>query len=148
MKIPLLLILVCPSVAFAEDWWFSGQQEIEAAGESLSASDITVESYRLAYSGVEGPWTLDLGLGWNHYRLDYEPVLFGDSVSLGEETWLGDIALTREWNKEWSSTLRVRAYEGFADYRSIWTSEFYRQFFGAFDSYQAPDPHGLTVGAS
>ncbi len=148
MKITITLLLVCPSVLFAEDWWFSGQQKIEATGESLSASDISVESYRLAYSGEEGSWTFDLGLGVNHYRLDYEPVLFGDSVSLGEETWQTDIALTREWNKEWDSTLRFRAYKGFADYRSIWTAEFYRQFFGAFDSYQAPDPHGLAVGAS
>jgi len=148
MKTPLLLLLVCPSVVFAEALWFSGQQETEVTGEALSSMDITVESYRLAYSGAEGPWTLDLGLGWNQYRLDYEPILFGESVSIGEETLQGDIALTREWNKEWSSSLRFRAYEGFADYRSIWTSEFYRQFFGAFDAYQAPDPHGLAVGAS
>lgn len=141
-------MLVCPSVVLAETWWFSGQQEIEASGEVLSADDIAVESYRLAYSGVEGPWTLDLGLGRSQYRLDYEPILFGDSVRLGEETWQVDIGLTREWNKEWSSTLRVRGYEGFADYRSIWTAEFYRQFFGAFDAYQAPDPQGLAVGAS
>ncbi|MGL5018847.1 MAG: hypothetical protein ACRDBP_11985, partial [Luteolibacter sp.] len=64
MKTTLLLMFVCPSVASAEDWWFSGQQETEATGEVLSTSDITVESYRLAYSGMEGPWTLDLGLGF------------------------------------------------------------------------------------
>lgn len=148
MKLSLLIILVGSSVCHAEDRWFSGQQEIEATGESLSASDIAVESYRLAYSGEEGPWTLDLGLGWNQYHLDYEPILFGNSVALDEDTWQGDIALTHEWNKEWSGTLRVRAYEGFSDYRSIWTSEFYRQFFGAFDEYRDPDPHGVAVGAT
>lgn len=148
MKTFIILILACQTVVTAEELWFSGLQEIEASGEVLTANDIAVESYRLAYSGVEGPWTLDLGLGLNHYGIDYVPVLFGDSLRLGEETWQGDIAVTREWNKEWSNTLSFRGYEGYADYRSVWIAEFYRQFFGAFDQYAAPAPSGYAFGVT
>jgi hypothetical protein len=128
MKALFFPFLFFPCVGHATGTWFTGLQEIESTGEVLAASDILVESYRVDYSGVEGPWTFELGLGWNRYRIDYQPILFGTTERLDEGAWQGDLALTREWSKEWSSTLRFRAYEGFSDYRSLWTSEFYRQF--------------------
>lgn len=148
MKALFFPFIIFPCVGHATGTWFTGLQEIESTGEVLAASDILVESYRVDYSGVEGPWTFELGLGWNRCRIDYQPILFGTTQRLDEGTWQGDLALTREWSKEWSGTLRFRAYEGFSDYRSLWTSEFYRQFFGAFSGYREPDPHGVAFGAS
>ncbi len=142
------LMLVCGNLASAAEIWFSGPQEIEATAEVLAASDLLIQSYNLNYSGTEGLWTLEAGLGLNDYQLDYAPVLFGSREKLDEQTLQTSIGLTRKWNEEWSTSLRFRAYEGFSDYRSIWISEFYRQFFGAFPGYYAPDPHGTSFGLS
>lgn len=146
MKAAALLLLLAPAARALT--WLSGPQEIEATGEVLAASDIVAQSYRLAYSGQQGPWTFDLGLGWNDYQIDYAPVLFGTTERLHEGTPQVDLAVTHDWGKDWSASLRFRAYDGFSDYRSIWISEFYRQFFGGFSGYRAPDPHGHAFGAS
>lgn len=148
MKTLPYLFLACHSIAVAADFGFSGAQEINATSELISSDDISVASYQLAYSGTEGDWVFEAGVGWIDYDLDYVPVLFGTDVTLTEETFLANIGLTRKWNSEWSSSLRFRAYEGYSDYRSIWIAEFYKQFFGGFPAYYDPDPHGHSFGAS
>jgi hypothetical protein len=145
--LPLILIFLAP-IAKAADIGFSGAQEAEATAEEISSSDITIRYYQLSHSGTEGPWKLETGVGWNTYDLDYSPVLFGTDETLGEKTAQLHLALTRQWNPEWSGTLKFRAYDGFSDYRSIWIAEFYRQFFGGFDDYYSPDPHGQSFGTS
>ena len=109
MKALLFPLLFFPCVGHATDTWFTGLQEIESTGEVLAASDILVESYRVDYSGEEGPWTFEIGLGWNRYRIDYQPILFGTTERLDEGTWQGDLAVTREWSKEWSGTHPLQA---------------------------------------
>ncbi|MCW1924526.1 hypothetical protein OKA05_18315 [Luteolibacter arcticus] len=146
MKAIFWILAAAPSAAVGSDLWLSGPQEIEATGEVLAASDITVQGYRLSYTGEEGPWTVDLGVGWNEYSLDYQPVLFGTTERIDRGTLQADLAVTREFGKEWAGSLRFRAYDGFSDYRSIWISEFYRQFFGAFSGYRDPDPKGFSFG--
>lgn len=148
MKTLLLLILSGHPVLAESYFKISGPQEIEATAEVLTADDITAQSYQLNWTGTEGAWEIGAGLAWNTYDIDYTPVLFGTAESLGESTVLANLSVTRQWNPEWSTTLRARAYEGFSDYRSIWISEFYRQFFGEFDSYEGPDPHGHAFGAT
>jgi hypothetical protein len=148
MRTLLFLILAFQSALAQLDFKISGPQEIESTGELLTADDITAQSYQLNWTGSEGAWEIDIGIAWNTYDIDYSPVLFGTAESLAESTVLANLSVTRQWNPEWSGTLRARAYEGFSDYRSIWISEFYRQFFGAFDSYEGPDPHGRSFGAA
>lgn len=128
--------------------WFSGLQQSTASAELLSSDDITIQAYRIAYSGSEGPWTLEAALGMSQYTLDYAPVLFGSKTHLEEETYDASIALTKKWNPAWQSTINLGSYEGYSEYRSIWISEFYRQFFGSFPEYQSTDPSGISVGAS
>jgi hypothetical protein len=74
------------------------------------------------------------------------PVLFGFDSELREETVLYNAGLSRQWNESWTTALKFRGYEGFADYRSIWIAEFYKQFFGAFDGYYSPEPRGYAFG--
>ncbi len=147
MKTILCSLFFPISCATAADLWFSGGQEIEVTGEFLSADDIDVQSYRTSYSGSDGPWTIEAGIGHTRYQETYQPVLFGTNEKLNEETWQGDLSITREWSDEWSGTLTLSAYEGFADYRSIWISEYYRQLFGAFPAYEEADPKGRSIGA-
>lgn len=148
MKTLTLVLLFFPSLAVAADFGLSGPQEAKATGEAISSSDIKIQFYQLSYSGTEGPWKLEAGIGWNEYDLDYSPVLFGSDETLGEETAQFNLGVTCQWNPEWSGTLSFRAYDGFADYRSIWIAEFYQQFFGGFEEYYSPDPHGHSFGTS
>jgi len=146
MKTLPCLLLALHSLASGADIWFTGAQRVEGTAELISSSDINVGLIQANYSGTEGPWTFEVGVGWTEYDLDYVPVLFGSAASLGEETPLVALSLTRQWNPAWSSTVRFRTYDGFSDYRSIWIAEFYKQFFGAFPTYHDPDPHGNSIG--
>jgi hypothetical protein len=141
---PCLLILASPFVR-AADVWFSGAQEIEFAGEVLSASDILVQSYDLGYSGTEDDWLLDTTFGLKHYDVDYAPVLFGNDQALSETTSSINLGLTREWSDTWSGSMTLGAYDGYSDFRSIWIAEYYNQLFGAFSSYHGPDPNGQSI---
>jgi hypothetical protein len=147
-RILTLLMIVSAPLANAEARWFTGAQEIELTAEGLSASDILIQTYQLHYSGTEGPWTLEVGAGLNQYDLDYSPVLFGTNQELSENTETFSVSLTRELSQQWSGTLTLGAYDGYADYRSIWIAEFYKQFYGAFPSYYDPDPRGQSVSAN
>ncbi len=147
MKAHLCLLFGLHTLATAENVWFTGAQSLEGTAELISSSDIDVGLIQVNYSGVEGPWTFEVGVGWTEYDLDYEPVLFGSAVSLGEETSVVAVSLTRQWDPAWTSTIRFRTYDGFADYRSIWIAEFYKQFFGTFPSYYDPNPNGTSFGA-
>ena len=143
----IILILSFPAVA-ADFRLFSGPKEVEASVETLTSDDITVRSYLLKYSETEGPWKAEFGIGLNEYDLDYSPVLFGTNEVLLEKTLLINLGITRQWSPEWATTLKLSAYDGYSDYRSIWIAEFYRQFFGGFADYYNPDPHGQSLGAS
>ncbi len=148
MKILSILLFLIGLSAGAADFGFSGQQEVEASVETLSSDDIKVRSYLLRYSGIEGPWKVEVGIGLNEYDLDYSPVLFGTDATLEEQTTLLNLGLTRRWNSEWSGTLKFSAYDGYSDYRSIWIAEFYNQLFGGFADYYSPDPQGQSIGTS
>jgi len=148
IKIVQLLLFVFAPPAMAADYWFSGTQEITGTGEILSADDIEIRTYQTRYSGIEGPWTVEAGVSWSEYGEDYAPIVSGEDAKLTEETIQADLSITRKWNESISGTLRFSAYDGFAEYRSIWTSEYYRQFFGDFEDYYPPDPHGHAFGAS
>lgn len=144
----LVILLFGQSLALAASPWFTQSKESEFSADLLAADDIEIQSYRIAYSGAEGPWTLSLDAAWNRYQLDYVPVLFGTSESLEESTAQAGIALEYEWNKQWSSSLSWSGYEGFSEYRSVWISQFYQQFFEGFSEYETPEPRGYSIGAS
>jgi len=150
MKSILVSILAISSCALGSSPWFTGEKEFELSGESLSSGDIDVQTYGALFSGVEREWTVEGGVSFANYRESYVPVLFGSNETLTEQTLQANLGVTREWSKEWSGTLSFSAYDGFSDYRSIWISEYYRQLFGAFDAYEAPNPNGysITTGSS
>jgi hypothetical protein len=143
--IPCLIFLIVSPVS-AANYWFSGQQEIETTLEILSADDLHIQSTRARFSGTEGLWTIDAGIGVNSFRETYQPVLFGTRETLTEQTQQADLSLSREWSKHWSSALTLSAYDGYSDYRSVWIAEYYRQLFGAFSGYSDPNPHGALIG--
>lgn len=148
MKRMIFCHLLLSALPTAGDEWFPNGRTVEATVETLTASDITVASGRLDFIGTDDPWRIEAGLMWNQYSLDYVPVLFGTSEQLDESTQLADLSVSREFAGDWEASLRVRYYDGFAEYRSIWIAEYYRQLFGGFAEYENPDPHGHAFGTS
>jgi hypothetical protein len=145
---PILCLCGLALPAIAAEPWFPGPKEIDLSFESLGSGDIDVRNFTALASGTRDEWTTEASLGVTTYRENYEPVLFGENRTLAEETILADVSLTRRWGREWAGTIGLGAYEGFAEYRSVWIAEYHRQLFGSFPSYQAPDPGGLSVRAS
>lgn len=148
MKPILISLLATTTFVMGSVPWFTGPQELELAAESLSSGDIDIHTYDLQFSGVEQEWTLEGRMSLATYRESYVPVLFGTDETLTEQTLQATLGLTREWSKAWSGTLSLSAYDGFSDYRSIWISEYYSQLFGAFSTYQAPEPYGYSISAA
>lgn len=148
MKTLVIVSSLGQMLCSAEIPWFAQAKEAEFSAELLAADDIQVQSYQLSYSGAEGPWKLGVDVGWNQYQIDYVPVLFGSSVSLDEGTRQAGISLDYKWNERWTSSVYWNGYDGFGDYRSLWISQFYQQFFETFSQYERPDPHGNSLGAS
>lgn len=148
MKRALLCPLLLSVLPLSADTWFPNGKTVETTVEGLVASDISVVSGGLDFTGADAPWRVEAGFAWNQYTLDYVPVLFGTNESLEESTGLVDLAVAREFAGDWEASLRARAYDGFAEYRSVWIAEYYRQLFGGFAEYEGPDPHGHALGAS
>jgi hypothetical protein len=148
MKLTLIILLSISSCSMGSIPWFAGQKELELTGESLSADDIDIQTCGALFSGVERDWTVEGGVSFASYRESYVPVLFGTDETLTEQTLQANFGVTRAWSKEWSGTFSLSAYEGFSDYRSIWISEYYRQLFGAFPAYHAPNPGGYSVSST
>jgi hypothetical protein len=150
MKTHSWLFIVLIATASGRDLWPKGIQEIVGSGEVISAEDISAQNYNFNYTGTEGPWTISAGVGISAYQLDYAPgVTGGNFRDLSEITDQYSLGLTRKWNNRWSSSVNAGFYDGFAEYRSIWIAEYYRQeFIGFPNAYEAPDPHGESVGTS
>lgn len=130
---------------------FSGIQTFDFDFEALHDSDIDVLASSLSYEQERGDWTFGVGFSETDYSIDYAPklTLGGDATDLSEATWSGNLSLGRKLSDDWEVSFGARAYEGFADYRSIWIAEYYRQTFNFPNSgYTSPDPAGwsLTTG--
>ncbi len=139
----------CCALAHGQVSWFTGAQELEATGEVLDGDDILVQAYQLGYTGTQGPVTVETRIGYSQYDLTYKPVLSGETTLLEEGTLQGSFSISRQLDEGFTGTLTFGAYDGFAEYRSIWISELYRQQFGEdFAEYEAPDPSGLSLAAS
>lgn len=124
-------------------------QRFEAIGEGLVSSDISVHQAGLEHAATFGPWTLELGGTHTSYRLGYASTLLGTSRLLEQDTSQIGLALSHAWENHASAMLNLTGYEGFADFRSLWISEHYRELFGAFaNDYHSPDPRGRSLGLS
>ncbi|MBC8009291.1 MAG: hypothetical protein H7067_04250 [Burkholderiales bacterium] len=122
--------------------------KLDASGEVLAADDISIQAHKLDFSVTQGDWILDLGLGAGLYDIDYINAVFASSARLEESTVLADIAATRKWGRDWEATAGANVYDGFADYRSVWLAEYYRENWTAFPAYRAPDPRGHAFALS
>ncbi|MGJ8695377.1 MAG: hypothetical protein ACSHYF_03605 [Verrucomicrobiaceae bacterium] len=142
MRFPALLsLLTLP--AFSQ-----GTQSLDTEFEGLYSSDIDIWTGSVFYELEQGDWSFSGGFGRTDYSLLYQPVptLGGTLRSLSGETWQTNLSLGNQISPDLNLSLGLRAYDGFADYRSIWIAEYYRQTFNFPGSgYLSPDPGGWAL---
>jgi hypothetical protein len=131
--------------------------EVDTAAEVILSSDIQLTHLIAGLADRQTLSQFNLRVARDGMGVDYEPVEFdlnGESTRLDEAT----LALQGSLRQAVTDRLTIMAaaglYDGFRDYRSLWLAEYYRQQFAGlgdipgFDTYQDPDPHGLSGAAS
>ena len=127
---------------------FEGEQEFDLEYEALLSSEIEVHRAAMRYSQQRGAWRADLGVSITDYSIDYQPFapLGGLPADLSETNRQFSLSVGYDVSESLESSFTINHYDGFADFRSIWIAEYYRQAFNFPGSgYQAPDPHGFSV---
>ncbi|MDB4809123.1 hypothetical protein OAH21_00255 [bacterium] len=127
---------------------FAGEQELDLEYEGLLSNEIEVQRAAMRYSQRRGLWRTDIGASMTDYSIDYQPFapLGGLPTGLSETTQQFNLSASYALSGSVESSLAFSHYDGFADFRSIWIAEYYRQAFNFPGSgYQAPDPHGFSI---
>jgi hypothetical protein len=127
---------------------FAGEQELDLEYEGLLSNEIEVQRAAMRYSQRRGLWRTDIGASMTDYSIDYQPFapLGGLPEGLSETTRQFNLSASYALSGSVESSLAFSHYDGFADFRSIWIAEYYRQAFNFPGSgYQAPDPHGFSI---
>ncbi|MFT6864609.1 MAG: hypothetical protein ACJAVK_003177 [Akkermansiaceae bacterium] len=125
---------------------FSGEQRLDLNHEFLHHDDVAVNRSNLSYRQSRENWSLEANLGFTDIGIDYTDAVGATRASeRTEESWSGGLTLSLTLSESLSTTLGVTAYEGFADYQSVWISEYYDQFIGIpfASSYEAASPRGI-----
>jgi len=147
-------VLAGPSVpAAAEpapflDRVFAGVQRLDGELDGLDGDGISVWRSGLTYEQQRGAWTFTALLGQTWTSIDYEPTIVTEPAHRAEDTLEGSLELRHRLSDAWELSAAARAYDGFSDYRSLWISEYYDQFYGFLPGYEYADPRGqaYTLG--
>lgn len=129
---------------------FAGTQRIDSEYESFYNEEIWIATTRQSYEQERNGITLSLGGNYSEYFIDYtDPVGATLPSERTEESLGGNISLAYQATQSLSLSLGGRYYQGFADFQSVWISEYYDQFIGgsplAASSYRAADPSGWGI---
>ncbi len=125
---------------------FTGEQRLDLNHEFLHHDDISVNRSSLIYRQSRENWSLEANLGFTDIGIDYtDAVGLTRATRRTEESWSGGLTLSLDLNDSLSTTFGFTAYEGYADYQSVWISEYYDQRFGIpfASSYETASPRGI-----
>ena len=123
------------------------------AFDAMLASDIRITSTVFTYGQQRGGTEWQLSYRHGTYEEDYEPFkqfdFLGQSEHLSDAYNGGQLFLRQDLHDSLTLLASGGGYAGFADFRSLWLANYYRQQFAAFFPavYQEPDPKGFhTTG--
>lgn len=127
----------------------SSSQSAEFGAEFLNTDDLHLSSYRVSARHARTRWDGQLSATYQGFDLKYKPDIVIPTLyfptTLSERSWGGQVALKGDLVPDWRWLANGGYYDGFADYKSIWLEEFYRQSFSALPGYKETDPWGLNV---
>ena len=120
---------------------------IEANSEALWTSGIVLTDSSAAYRQTRPKWDLNLNLGFSTIDLDYQPADF-DLISKPADLSENRVAVQSglKWKLTPSLSLLSAGgvYDGYANYRTLWLNEYYRQYFSDVRGYKAVEPGGYN----
>ncbi|MEZ5277281.1 MAG: hypothetical protein R3F07_12940 [Opitutaceae bacterium] len=140
----------------SEGWGLPYGWEVDLAGEAVLSSDIQLSHYVVGLADRQTTSQFTLRLVQDVMSVDYEPIDFdlnGESTHLHEQTLAVQGSFRHAFEGAWTGLISGSAYDGYADYRSLWLAEYYRQQFSGlgdipgFDLWREPDPHGVSFSA-
>src|ERR1051325_3684943 len=131
-------------------------QTVEADSEFVWASDIFLTDSRVRYAQERGATEWDASFFYASYDIDYRPFrdfdFFGFDTHLHEDRYGVQANLRQRVAAPVTLLVTAAAYNGFADYRSVWIANRYRQKYAHPDfprvpPYEEPDPKGANASA-
>jgi len=127
----------------------AGTQTADVASEFLNTDDVHLSSVRISGRHVQRTWEGQLTATYQGYDLTYVPDIIipglNEVAKLTESYWGAQVALKGDLVPNWRWLANGGYYNGFADYKSIWLEEFYRQSFSRLPGYKEVDPWGYNL---
>ena len=122
--------------------------KLEAAGEALLASDFRLYQTGVTWTENRGAWDIRFQASGQRFDLDYLPAP-SDLISRPSELLEDQFSLQGRFRvrfaDRWQAELSGGGYDGFADYRSVWLDEYYRQYFQTVPGYLKAEPGGWNL---
>ena len=129
---------------------FSGFHRIDFDHDLLHSDDISVNRSSFLYRLEKDRWNLEATLGYTQFDINYsDPVGATQSANRDEDNRSGGLTLGFDLSDSVSSSIGFTTYDGYADFQSVWISEYYDQFIGIPipDNYEEADPKGWGLNA-
>jgi hypothetical protein len=118
----------------------------EVSVETQFSDDITLTQTTARGNDRAGDWSWTVAFTGATTDVEYVPVpedIFGYATQLFEPRIAGFASVNYAILPRLTLLGSVNAYEGFADYQSLWISEFYQQSFAGLPGLETPDPGGV-----
>ena len=129
------------------DPYFS-QQSIESNLSLLAASDLFLAESSLTYRGTVADHDLSLTLSHGRMDVDYQPNAIADLIGTSRQLQKDRLGFQSNLNGSLTTKLGWRIgggyYNGYANYRTLWLDEYYRQQFSRLTGYEQADPFGFN----
>ena len=126
--------------------------QLQADFEGMFASDIRLTQSTVAYGQKRERFEFNASVAYNTFDLDYQPAPFdflGTPAHVDERRTAAALGVRTKLLDPLTLLFSGGLYEGFADYRSAWLNEYYRQQFssvtGFGDEYVTPSPRGENI---
>lgn len=137
-----------PTLSGTENWRVPGNQAVESSAEFLETGDVLLSAAGLSARHIDERWDLKLGAIYQGYDVTYRPdiIIPGlyDNTKLKRTYWAGQVSAKGRLGSHSQWLLDGGGYEGFADYKSVWLDEYYRQRFSRLAGYEKVDPQGFN----
>lgn len=158
MKLYLFLLLFgAPAVLDAQDALsadslaplLGDETSVDIESDGLAGDGIDIYRTALRLQQTRGHWQIEAGYAFTTHSVDYsDPTGFTQDRHLHTQTNEGSLTLSRRFGEKVEVSLSGSVYDGFADYRSVWLSEYYRQNAGFLypdEGYENTDPGGYSI---
>ncbi|MBI4661426.1 MAG: hypothetical protein HY735_21600 [Verrucomicrobia bacterium] len=126
------------------------RHSVEAASEALWTSGIIVTDESAGYQFRGSQWDLSLSVSYSTLDLTYQPADF-DIISRPMELNQRRVALQGGLKRKLAPSLTLLGsggvYDGYTSYRTLWVTEYYRQYYFEVPGYQKTEPRGLNLSA-